>query len=476
MTAMSALAGSADQPIVVAGTDKAAFTAAFDQAIKEGKSVYIPDGVYDLKGWEYNAHGDLSVVGQSKENTILKGMSNINTYGDVSVQNLSFLDMSGFVPINMNHSGFVDVTLDNITAVNSNTEFTSKSRDYVFLHFSSDYGQSGIENLTIKDSIFKGWAIGIIKLKCQINNGDIVNNEFSEIGYDAGDDVVAVQCGKQTGDNVTTAPAKHILFQNNLVKNIYSAYGTSHNATEGHGLLIYGEDITVKDNKFENLYGGGRQHANLNGGWDHEMIYLKASHSVVDNNTVINGAGANSNGAITLKGNNITDVTVTNNKIYFNYTHGPGIYIKNSITDINESGNTVFFGDMKTDGPYNIQDQTAPLVVFNGQNLLFDTSPTIENGRILAPLRAIFEALGADVQWDGSTQTVMATKDSTEIQLIIGGQAYKNDQQVDLDVPAKIINDRIMVPLRFVSDSFGCQVSWDEATKTVTIISTTGTL
>lgn len=108
-------------------------------------------------------------------------------------------------------------------------------------------------------------------------------------------------------------------------------------------------------------------------------------------------------------------------------------------------------------------------VVLNGRLLSFDVPPLIENGRTLVPLRVIFEALGATVQWDGATQTVTATKDDTKINLVIGGMAYKNDQPVTLDVPAMIVNDRTLVPIRFVSESLGAVVAWDDATSTVVI-------
>lgn len=118
----------------------------------------------------------------------------------------------------------------------------------------------------------------------------------------------------------------------------------------------------------------------------------------------------------------------------------------------------------------------APQVVLNSQVLNFqDTQPTIENGRTLVPLRAIFDALGAQVQWDGDTQTVTATRAGTEIRLIIGGQAYKNGLPVALDVPAKIIDDRAMVPLRFIGEALGCQVNWDGNTQIINITDEPGT-
>ena len=111
----------------------------------------------------------------------------------------------------------------------------------------------------------------------------------------------------------------------------------------------------------------------------------------------------------------------------------------------------------------------VPTVILNGQALTFDSPPVTEQGRTLVPLRAIFEALGASVKWDAPTHIITATKNSTRIKLIIGDKAYKNGQEINIDVPAKIIDGRTMVPLRFVSESLGCQVSYDSAAQTITI-------
>lgn len=118
-----------------------------------------------------------------------------------------------------------------------------------------------------------------------------------------------------------------------------------------------------------------------------------------------------------------------------------------------------------------IASAQAPTVFLDGKQLSFDVPPTLDNGRTLVPLRGIFEALGAEVQWDGATQTVTATKGNTTIKLTVGGQAYKNGQPITLDVPAKIINGRTLVPLRFVSEALGASVKWDGSTQTITIAS-----
>lgn len=118
---------------------------------------------------------------------------------------------------------------------------------------------------------------------------------------------------------------------------------------------------------------------------------------------------------------------------------------------------------------FNITHMTAKLkkfpyvtVTYNGEMIMFDQKPVIEEGRTLVPLRAIFEKLGAEIDWNGETSTVTATKDGTTISLTINNTtATKNGEAISLDVPAKIINGRTLVPVRFISDCFGVNVEWD---------------
>lgn len=106
----------------------------------------------------------------------------------------------------------------------------------------------------------------------------------------------------------------------------------------------------------------------------------------------------------------------------------------------------------------------------NGSQLQFDVPPALENGRTLVPLRAIFEALGAEVTWDSATWTVFASWDSGNMTLPIGSiQATVNGQLVQLDVPAQLIDGRTMVPLRFVGESMGALVGWYGNSQVVTI-------
>jgi hypothetical protein len=109
-------------------------------------------------------------------------------------------------------------------------------------------------------------------------------------------------------------------------------------------------------------------------------------------------------------------------------------------------------------------------VIFNGTPVQFDQPPIIEDNRTLVPLRAIFEAMGAVIEWDGTTQTVTATRNNIVVVMIIGNDSFtRNGVTVSLDVPAKIVGNRTLVPARAVAESFGASVEWDGATRVVTI-------
>lgn len=118
-------------------------------------------------------------------------------------------------------------------------------------------------------------------------------------------------------------------------------------------------------------------------------------------------------------------------------------------------------------GAVNAQDIS---VTVNGAPVEFDQPPVIQNDRTLVPMRAIFEALGASVDWDDSTKTVSSVKGDTEISVTIGSEEMTVGGEVKtLDVPAQIISDRTMVPVRAISEAFSCTVDWDGANQQVII-------
>lgn len=116
-------------------------------------------------------------------------------------------------------------------------------------------------------------------------------------------------------------------------------------------------------------------------------------------------------------------------------------------------------------------------VKLNGKTLEFDTEPIIENDRTMVPMRTIFEQLGAQVEWYEEVKTVTGYrryKDIADvfIKLKIGDNtAYRNGNSFTLDSPPIIRDDRTLVPVRFVADSFGVDVEWDDKNRTVLLSS-----
>lgn len=111
-------------------------------------------------------------------------------------------------------------------------------------------------------------------------------------------------------------------------------------------------------------------------------------------------------------------------------------------------------------------------IFVDGKTLAMDAKPTVSNGTTLVPMRAIFEALGATVNYDATTKQITGTKAADVVLLILNQTtATKNGAAVQLSVPPQAIDGRTMVPLRFISESLKCSVVWDGTTKTVTITS-----
>ena len=109
-------------------------------------------------------------------------------------------------------------------------------------------------------------------------------------------------------------------------------------------------------------------------------------------------------------------------------------------------------------------------VTINGIQLYTEVSPRSINGRILVPMRAIFEAMRAEVEWHGPTQTVIGKKDNKEITLQIGNtKASVDGEEVELDSPAIVERGSTLVPVRFIAESLGADVSWIKESKTVAI-------
>ena len=115
-----------------------------------------------------------------------------------------------------------------------------------------------------------------------------------------------------------------------------------------------------------------------------------------------------------------------------------------------------------------------PNMTVNGTEKEIDpgrgTVPVVQNDRTLVPIRAIIEAMGGSVNWDEETQTAFLEYNGDIITLAIGNRmAYFNETANTLDVAPTVINDRTMLPIRFIAESFKFNVDWDGKTQTITI-------
>lgn len=109
-------------------------------------------------------------------------------------------------------------------------------------------------------------------------------------------------------------------------------------------------------------------------------------------------------------------------------------------------------------------------IIINKDSFKSSKKPIIKNGRILAPLRSIFEAMAIEVEWNAKERTVYAyNKDNTVKITIDSTTALRNEERVELDQSAIIYKDSTYVPLRFIGEAFGGNVEWNPNTKTAII-------
>lgn len=122
------------------------------------------------------------------------------------------------------------------------------------------------------------------------------------------------------------------------------------------------------------------------------------------------------------------------------------------------------------DSLFDMKDAFGYRVKLNGAYLLFDQAPVNQEGRVLVPMRGIFEALGAEVSWNEKTKTATGILGGRQVSLSAGDTtAYADGALIQLDVPAVIVNGRTLVPVRFIAESLNAKVDWHGETKTVRI-------
>jgi len=121
-------------------------------------------------------------------------------------------------------------------------------------------------------------------------------------------------------------------------------------------------------------------------------------------------------------------------------------------------------------GSLTVMANTPISVTLNSNPIAFDVPPQMVDSRTMVPLRAIFEALNADIDWDGDTQTITATRESVVVVMQVDNPVITvSGASITLDVPPLIINSRTLVPTRAVAESFGVDVQWNQNTQTVVL-------
>jgi hypothetical protein len=94
----------------------------------------------------------------------------------------------------------------------------------------------------------------------------------------------------------------------------------------------------------------------------------------------------------------------------------------------------------------------------------------IVDGRALVPLRFFSEALGAKVSWNDADRSILFENDSRQVLVLINRlTAYINNRPVEIETAPRLVNNRTLVPVRFICEVLGFDVQWDESAKSVII-------
>lgn len=110
-------------------------------------------------------------------------------------------------------------------------------------------------------------------------------------------------------------------------------------------------------------------------------------------------------------------------------------------------------------------------VLLNGQAISFQNAlPINDGGTVLVPVRGVFQAMGATVDYNPVTRDVVAKKGDTKIEMAIGRMhAWVNGEPVELPQPLRLQDGHVLIPARFIAEAFGARVLWEPAKNRVLI-------
>lgn len=112
------------------------------------------------------------------------------------------------------------------------------------------------------------------------------------------------------------------------------------------------------------------------------------------------------------------------------------------------------------------------VVVVDGKPIEFKgAQPTVLRGRVMVPMRGVFEAIGATLEYDPTTRKVTATRNNETVELTFGSKiAKKNGAEILLDVPPQIMKNMTMVPMRFIAEGLGAKLAYDKANMRLEVV------
>ena len=153
-------------------------------------------------------------------------------------------------------------------------------------------------------------------------------------------------------------------------------------------------------------------------------------------------------------------ITLKNNKI-ITYIFAVIATMLIVVTQVNAAENKVI--TLSINNPTITVDDTD-IQIENG------VSPIVVSNRTLLPVRTIIENMGGSVVWDNGSKTATLHYQNNEIKITINNTtAYVNGEEKTLDVIPIVMNEQIMLPIRFIAENFGFSVDWEKQTQTVTI-------
>lgn len=163
----------------------------------------------------------------------------------------------------------------------------------------------------------------------------------------------------------------------------------------------------------------------------------------------------------------------TEHKQYHLYEVTPSYIVYNVYTgeylDQFQGTYKMYLSTMRTEKIDHLNYESPIRVYLNGRQLAFPQDPVTRNQRVLVPMRVIFEALGAKVNWDPASGDITAVRGTDSI-LIRGETVYLNGERMMLDQPPIFLNQTTLVPIRFISQALGAEVTWVGREKSVYII------